>query len=402
MKSYGTVSDNKQQLKFETLASMDPVGYVVSDHQSSLNLTCRNCIGEKSIAFSQETNHHMQLDHPLIVSPVLFILRCLAIALGLPIHLLVAVVILRTRQLYNPRNAFWLGSIACHCASLMMGAYEYWAVVVLTRPTGWVCRVYSLLVGYPYTILLVSLLLATADRWFAISDPIKHRQYVTVSAVAVCLATAWVIVFLFITSPYWLGKIKLLACSVNADIIKWVTLTHFVMIILIIIAQIAVFVRTRHCLRFKAHRPSLNPSSADYLYSSNNSSSSTTLKREEYFVHLPNKTICRLELEASVTLFCGVASLCVCALPLALVFVTLIVCKLGIDRLQCNEETIMALIPYARELLLLHSVGSPLLYILRSREFSKAFRRTLPRCFILIQHQRQRERCASPVDLRHF
>ncbi|XP_057368462.2 adenosine receptor A2b-like [Daphnia carinata] len=381
---------------------MDPAGHTMSDHHSSLNITCIDCIGQKSIAFSQETTRPIQFDHPLIASPVLFILRCLAIALGLPIHLLVAVVILRTRQLYNPRNAFWLGSIACHCASLIMGAYEYWAVVALTRPTGWVCRIYSLLVGYPYTILLVSLLLATADRWFAISSPIKHRRYVTVSAVAVCLVTAWILVFFFITSPYWLGKIKLLACSVNADIIKWVTLTHFIIIIFIIMAQVAVFVRTRHCLRFKAHHPSMKQPPVDFLYSSITSSTSTTLKREEYFVHLPNKTICRLELEASVTLFCGVATLCVCALPLALVFVTLIVCKIGIDRLQCNEATIVALIPYARELLLLHSVGSPVLYILRSREFSKAFRRTLPRCFFFLRDQRRRERCASPMELRQF
>jgi hypothetical protein len=98
-------------------------------------------------------------------------------------------------------------------------------------------------------------------------------------------------------------------------------------------------------------------------------------------VHLPDKTICRLELEASVTLFCEVASLCVCALPLGLVFLYLIVCKIATEQLRIDESTVFLFIPYAREMLLLHSVISPLLYILRSREFSKALRRTLPFCF---------------------
>jgi hypothetical protein len=129
-----------------------------------------------------------QIEQPLHNSQVFFIFRVLVISVGIPIQLLVAFVILRTRQLKNPRNAFWLGNIACHFAILVMGAYEYWTVVNTTINSSYIlCRIYSLLVGYPYTILLVRLLLATADRWFAISDPIKHRKYVTVSGVAGCL-----------------------------------------------------------------------------------------------------------------------------------------------------------------------------------------------------------------------
>ena len=114
---------------------------------------------------------------------------------------------------------------------------------------------------------------------------------------------------------------------------------------------------------------------------------------DEYFIHLPDKTICRLELEASITLFCGVASLCVCALPLAFVFLTLIICKIGLNSLHCDVVMVLSFIPYARELLLLHSVISPLLYVLRSREFSKALRRTLPFCFSLHPSD-------SPIELQ--
>jgi hypothetical protein len=82
---------------------------------------------------------------------------------------------------------------------------------------------------------------------------------------------------------------------------------------------------------------------------------------------------------------------------LAFVFLILIVCKIGFEALQCDLATILTFIPYAREMLLLHSVISPLLYVLRSREFSKALRRTVPRCSII-----QQRRCPSPVELQNF
>jgi hypothetical protein len=84
---------------------------------------------------------------------------------------------------------------------------------------------------------------------------------------------------------------------------------------------------------------------------------------------------------------------------LAFVFLTLIICKIGYETLECDVATVLLFIPYAREMLLLHSVVSPLLYVVRSREFSKALRRTLPRCFFV--HHQQR-RCASPVELRNY
>ena len=50
--------------------------------------------------------------------------RWVIIAVGLPLNILVAWVILRTRQLHNPRNAFWLGNVFCHSVTLLKGALE--------------------------------------------------------------------------------------------------------------------------------------------------------------------------------------------------------------------------------------------------------------------------------------
>ena len=58
-------------------------------------------------------------------------------------------------------------------------------------------------------------------------------------------------------------------------------------------------------------------------------------------------------LEASVTLFCGVATLCLFTLPMADLFLQIFFCR---ATGQQWADQIVALVPYARELLLLHPV----------------------------------------------
>lgn len=316
-----------------------------------------------------------------------FMMRWLALAFGVPIHILVASVILRTRQLHNPRNTFWLGNITCHLATLLMGAFEYLATSTESHQKKiFLCRIYTLLVGSPYTNLLVSLLLATADRWVAISYPLYHRKHITVCKVAVFLVASWILVLATLTSPYWSGRIQIPFCSVHPDVMMWVTLGHFVLVVFIIVAQVKVYIRAREYFKFRAsHQLSMvqigleQQNSPAIQLGCSGSSSNNTLKPDEYFVHLPDKTISRLELEASVTLWCGVATLCFFTLPLACLFLAIFICR-ATAQPWCDD--VVELIPYARELFLLHAVVSPLLYIFRSREFSSAFRRMLPSCFI--------------------
>ena len=156
----------------------------------------------------------------------------------------------------------------------------------------------------------MSLLLAAADRWIAISHPLRHRSHVTVFRVAVFLVSSWVLVLAALTSPYWSSKIQLPSCSPQPDVMQCVILSQFVLVAIIIIAQVKVYARTCKYFRFGAHRPpSTGPSSSnrqqqpmDALGGSSNSSAHNQLQSDEYFVHLPDKTISRLELEASVTL----------------------------------------------------------------------------------------------------
>ena len=326
------------------------------------------------------------------------LVRWVIIAIGLPLNILVGWVILRNRRLHNPRNAFWLGSIVCHLVTLLMGAFE--AILVMKHPNVF-CQMYVLLVGSPYTILLVSLLLATADRWIALSYPLRHRRHVTVFRVAVVLLSSWVLVLGAMTSPYWSGKIQLPSCSVQPEVMKWVTFSYLVLVVIIIFAQVKVYTKACEYFWYGAHRPhnssDRQPQPVDAVWVSSNSSHNR-LQSDEYFVHLPDKTITRLELEASVTLWCGVVSLCLFTLPMSGLFVTIFVCRATGQRWAGQ---VVALVPYARELLLLHPVFSTLLYVFRSQEFSRALRRTMPCCFVKRRRQRYREE-ERDIPLQEF
>ena len=320
------------------------------------------------------------------------LVRWATIAIGLPLNILVACVILRNRRLHNPRNAFWLGNIACHLATLSMGLFEAILVMNPQQHPNVFCQIYSLFACSPYTNLLLGLLLATADRWIAISHPLCHRSHVTVFRVAVFLVSSWILVLAAMTSPYWSGKFQLLSCSVQPEVMKWITFSYLVLVVVIIVVQVKVYIRACEYFRFGAHRPPSSSDrrqqqSVDAVGGSSGSSSHNQLKSDEYFVHLPDKTICRLELEASVTLWCGVASLCIFTLPLAGLFVAIFICR-AIGQQWAGQ--VVTLVPYARELLLLHPVVSTLLYVFRSREFFSAFRRMMPCCFVNRRRRQQR------------
>lgn len=98
------------------------------------------------------------------------------------------------------------------------------------------------------------------------------------------------------------------------------------------------------------------------------------------FNHQPNR-INRLELEATVTLVCGVMSLSFFSLPYSTFSMGDWICKLNevaVLRHQKWCNAVQFSLPYARELFLVHSVYNPIMYMIRSREFSDALRSIVP------------------------
>ncbi|XP_032788920.2 ultraviolet-sensitive opsin isoform X2 [Daphnia magna] len=270
--------------------------------------------------------------------------------IGSPLNVMVANVIIRQRRLRNPRNTFWLGVIFCNLLALTNAIIEYVAFELMSAQA---CIIFRITAGIPYTLILVNLLLATLDRWVALTYPLFHRETVNVKLVVLVQLFFCTLVILLSTFPYWTEMIPLNECGVDTIVLEWTTVVFLSLTLLSIMAQVQIYFKARSCLRKDLTRHISN--------------------------HQQNR-INRLEVEATVTLACGVMSLCFFSLPFSIVCMVDWICRhhqiSKIEPLQWCSFAQSAL-PYLRELLLVHSVYSPILYMIRSREFSEAFRSTI-------------------------
>ena len=310
----------------------------------------------------------------------MLIVHLVCICLGVPLNVFVGWVIIRNRRLHNPRNTFWLGSILCHLTALLFALLE---CLVSRSPSSVPCFMYSTMIGTSYTMLLINSLLATLDRWAAISHPLWHRKHVTViGVILVQLASAISVTFL-LTLPFW-TRLLPLRCGVHQTVITWITCCYLLLAVLGLIAQTIVYLKARkYLVHYNSARYivvySKTAASQDELHQDStagrNKAASLVIahpRTSHFFVHCRDKTISKLELEATITLVVGVMSLCLFTIPFALVFITARIWP---------SPSVMSIIPYARQLALVHALYNPLMYVIRSREFKWALNQMLPSCF---------------------
>lgn len=74
--------------------------------------------------------------------------------------------------------------------------------------------------------MLVNLLLATVDRWLALTYPLVHRERVTVRLVISVQLTCFTAVVAGWTLPYVLGFVELPRCAVNPIFLEWVSASY--------------------------------------------------------------------------------------------------------------------------------------------------------------------------------
>jgi len=73
-------------------------------------------------------------------------------SVGIPLNSLIAFVIISMERLHKPRNIFWLGVIFSNLFALVTSLIEF---VALYGPSRGFCTVFVLLVGIPYSTLLL-------------------------------------------------------------------------------------------------------------------------------------------------------------------------------------------------------------------------------------------------------
>ncbi|KAI9560102.1 hypothetical protein GHT06_014112 [Daphnia sinensis] len=267
----------------------------------------------------------------------LAIISCVSV--GAPLNLLIAVVLIVQRRLHNPRHISWLGVTFSNLFAQSVSVNEL--IVFYLMPEGkTACWIFSLLVGIPYASLLLNLLLGLIDRFIAITYPLWHKNKVSVK--------------LIITGH----------CHKNEPHGKIIVFTLTVLVTICFIAQIVIYLKTK--TYFLQHREGQCQSivSLSQIERPQNVPEQATTKSPEFFVHVGSNAISKLEIEATWTLAQGVTSLAIISSPIFIVWLGAFYCSHVYD--DCTAVTWM--IPYFRELVLVHTVYNPIMYIWRMIE----------------------------------
>ena len=306
----------------------------------------------------------------------LAIVSCVSI--GVPLNLLIAVVIIVQKRLHKPNHIFWLGVIFSNLFAQLVSFNELLVFYLLpdNKPACWA---FAFLVGLPYANLLLNLLLGSMDRFVAITYPLWHKNKVTIRCIVAAQLTGVTLITIIFKSDFFNGTLKNITCRQHHPHGKTIVITLTILVILCLFTQIAIFLKTK--TYFKQQREGRCQSLRSQR---NDQSTSIRLNRlgdnrehprnsPEYFVHIGNETISKLEVEATWTLAQGVASLGIISSPILIAMLGAFFCNQFYD--DCTAVTWM--IPYFRELVLAHTIYNPIMYIYRSQEFSAALRRKI-------------------------
>lgn len=342
-------------------------------------------------------------DFPIRMNTFNSTCHILLAAAGIPLNLIIAFAIVAYRRLHNkPRNILWLGVTLANLLTLFTILVELFAYHLRSLAT---CKVFISVTGLAYTWLLFNMLLALVDRYIAIVYPLWHRKNVSVGRVIAGQGIGAFLITLLIKLPFAIGTIPL-ECGIIPGHSKIIAVSNFVFLTLCILAQIVVYVKTRRCLgsdngcdpivafvnqtsrqrrENNPDRPSDNAGNSISDRRQHETSSTGSSSKGERTNLETNTPTCgfgssllirhhggtrQMELEATWSLLIGVLSLLVFTCPTLILGFVEWGCRKIYGDFQCSSAGVATF--YAREILLGHLVYNPVMYIIRSREFSAA------------------------------
>lgn len=156
----------------------------------------------------RDANNHVASPMFLDGFIVSFLFFCCLV--GLPLNLLIVIKIVISPHLNCiPRNILQLSLILCNIFTLIVVVVE---LVYYYSPSDEVCKVYVSIVDLPYLAFFLNLLLTMIDRHVAITDPLWHRENITVYGVSFWL------VFLDMSLALGVNWVHIGAGVVNCEI----------------------------------------------------------------------------------------------------------------------------------------------------------------------------------------
>nr|CAG4643425.1 EOG090X0BB3 [Ilyocryptus agilis] len=272
---------------------------------------------------------------------------------GLPVNALVVYFIIRRRRLHNIRNATWLGIIFSNSFILLNHLLEVYAVEQQSETA---CRIYVFLVGLPYSTLILSLILALADRYVSISYPTFYKRH----ARRMCLAiigefVSFGLLCIIAKSSYVFGGMTTVLVAAQLT------------------GQIVVYCKVRDCLAVDGVVTARNIGETELSTIQINCSVNGN-RCSSFFVRIGSNSVSRLEVEATRNVTVGVLAFSLFSFPILVTSAMYFGCvQITGDNAECG--TYIWALSYARELVQLHSIYNPVSFSIRSPDFYAAVSR---------------------------
>lgn len=347
-----------------------------------------------------------QVYNPIHLDIYLVVTKCVCCIIGIPLNLLIAVTIVRLRRLRSkPRNIFLLGIILSYLLFFLYPIIEliYWGLY----PVEPVCQAFIAIMALPQVLLLLNMLLALADRYVAINHSLLHREKMTVRLASGIVFLSSILIIFLAKFVYIVGLAPL-RCEMYLVHNKIILLIVVFLLILCTGLNIIVYRQTK--VLIGESRKLTNPNTkkmsristrnhgrmdnndemdgqdlaivdadnvlieSSQLGTSGNecanvrppvSSSSSAVRAMS--IHVDRGKLSQMEMEATRSLVIGVTSLVLTVFPPVIFFLTFFACRLIVtDRFDCNNLTVV--IPYMRELGLIHAVYNPIIFLMRNKE----------------------------------
>lgn len=332
--------------------------------------------------------------------------------IGIPLNVFIASLIVSMRRLRSkPRNILLLGLILSNLSAFVPVLMEF---AYLHFPSLELCQTYVAISGLPYILFLINTLLALVDRYTAIAHPLWHFNRVTTVLIVRCQVTASLTASFVYKFPY-ISQFLPLSCELELlQEFNIIAITLMILFSTCILAHIIVYRQTKGVLanyvpkgwkrgtftqRSKnekravvtrcegVHHGSISVTTLQQPLSifqqplssmnSDGTQQQQQVPADEMSIHISDRRVSQLEVEATRTMIVNVTSLSIMTGPFILFTLTLFLCRFSRDEQVCSSLTWLA--PYLKELVVIHAVYHPAIQLSRSSELSSALKQWLNR-----------------------
>ena len=329
----------------------------------SASLSAAKC--KSSDGFFNDTNQTSPQVPYSSLSSLPFSDICL-VSVGLTLNLLIAYRIVTQQRLHKPRHIFWLGvTFSCLFAQLVSLNELFFFYVY--PDDGSACVTFHLLWGVPYANLLLNVFFCLVDHYVAITYPMWHTREIKIKWIFTAqLSGLFFISILFKISYALDGNFSLISCRRDDKLHgKIVLFTLVTLAVLCLVTQVAIYLEIKRKLLVKSSNlPQLQ--TVEIVEEISMSSSQIIDRRcSNIVVHVDTEATGNLlEKEAAWTLIFRVILLLLFSSPIFIAPLHILFCSQVSD----NCAPTAWIISHFREIILVHSIYVPVVYVSRNRE----------------------------------